>query len=197
MNIEAQKKNFEKHIATFTDYGNIKIVDFKNPNSVHYRIRFLFEEDYCRLHISGDLGELTACNYNNMRFEKFTDFVNNTGYFEEKICCASRPLYFYDEDLAREDLRARFEEDDVWDVFMADRCDFETQEDVLDDILADFDDSTGIGEEGYEELEKVYDDVWPFARDIGKRSTEILELYMLAFKLAMEQLEKKEEVKEK
>ena len=78
MNLERQKDNFKNHIATFTDYGNIKILDFKNPDSSHYRIRFLFEEDYCRLHISGDLGELIATNYYNMTFDKFTDFVNNS-----------------------------------------------------------------------------------------------------------------------
>ena len=85
MNIELEKENFKNHIATFTDYGNIKILDFKNPKSYDYRIRFLFEEDYCRLHISGDLGELIASNYNNMTFEKFSDFVNNVGYFEQKV----------------------------------------------------------------------------------------------------------------
>lgn len=61
-------ERFKNHKATFTDYGNIKILDFKNPGSIEYRIRFLFEEDYFRLHISGDLGELIASNYNNMIF---------------------------------------------------------------------------------------------------------------------------------
>ena len=55
MNLEKQRENFKNHIAKFTDYGNIKILDFKEPESSYYRIRFLFEEDYCRLHISGDL----------------------------------------------------------------------------------------------------------------------------------------------
>ena len=104
MNIELEKENFKNHIATFTDYGNIKILDFKNPKSYDYRIRFLFEEDYCRLHISGDLGEQIASNYNNMTFEKFSDFVNNVGYFEQKIDCHNRSIYTYDEDLAREAL---------------------------------------------------------------------------------------------
>lgn len=58
MNLERQKERFKNHVATLTDYGNIKILDFKEPGSSIYRIRFLFEEDYYRLHISGDLGEL-------------------------------------------------------------------------------------------------------------------------------------------
>ena len=188
MNLERQKENFKNHVASFTDYGNIKIVDFKNPNSIEYRIRFLFEEDYYRLHISGDLGELIACNYKNMCFEEFTDFVNNTGYFEEKIICMNRAIYAYDEDLAREQLKAKIEEYDAWDDFMEDRFDFEDQEDVLDDILVDFDNKCGISKEGYEELQKGFCDAWEFAYDIGKESTGILELYMMAFKLAMEQL---------
>lgn len=90
MNLEKQRENFKNHIAKFTDYGNIKILDFKEPESSHYRIRFLFEEDYCRLHISGDLGELVATNYSNMTYEKFSDFVNDIGYFEGKIDCMNR-----------------------------------------------------------------------------------------------------------
>ena len=46
MDMQRQREYFKDHVAKFTDYGNIKIVDFKNPNSSTYRIRFLFEEDY-------------------------------------------------------------------------------------------------------------------------------------------------------
>ena len=88
---EHERKNFKDHVATLTDYGNIKILDFKNPKSSNYRIRFLFEEDYCRLHISGDLGELTAVNYDNMCYECFTDFTHSLGYFREKVKCHNRP----------------------------------------------------------------------------------------------------------
>ena len=54
-----QEEHFKNHVAKFTDYGNIKILDFKEPGRIDYRIRFLFEEDFYRLHISGDLGVFT------------------------------------------------------------------------------------------------------------------------------------------
>lgn len=189
-------KYFEKHIATFTDYGNIKIVDFKRPDSDEYRIRFLFEEDYCRLHISGDLGELIASNYNNMTFEKFSDFVNNIGYFREKIDCHNRRIYTYDSDNARKDLKELLEEWDMMEkILQHDRFDFETDEDKLEEfyetVLEDFSDDTGICSKGYDALEEYFSDVWEFVSDIGKRSTGILELYMLAFRLATEQLKEK------
>lgn len=191
MDLERQMKNFENHIATFTDYGNIKILDFAKPNSSHYRIRFLFEEDYCRLHISGDLGELIATNYNNMTFNKFTDFVNNTGYFEEKVDCHNRAFYYYDEYVARQELKKQFEEYE-W-LSYTDKYDWELNDEkrleyILDDILYDFSYDTGIGSKGYEELSEFDSDYWEWAYDLGRKSTGILNLYMLAFKLAMEQL---------
>lgn len=198
MNLEKQKECFKDHLAAFTDYGNIKILDFKNPKSSNYRIRFLFEEDYCRLHISGDLGELIATNYDNMTYEKFSDFVDDVEYFEQKINCCSRPVYCYDAGDAAEDLRELFEEHEVYDEIISEKNEWETEEerieDVIDDILRDFSDTTGIGSKGYDELSKRISDAWEIASDIGKKSTGILGLYMLAFKLATEQLQGRKEV---
>lgn len=194
MNLEKQKEHFKEHIATFTDYGNIKILDFKNPNSSEYRIRFLFEEDYCKLHISGDLGELIATNYNNMTYEKFSDFVNNVDYFKEKIDCINRHFYVYDENQAREELLEIAKEHD-WLLF-SDKYAYEDDEErlnyIIDDILYDFDPYRGIGNKGYEELNDLEDDAFEFASDIGKQETGILDLYMLAFKLAKKQLDKRQ-----
>ena len=192
MDLERQKENFRDHVATFTDYGNIKILDFKKPGSSHYRIRFLFEEDYCRLHISGDLGELIATNYNNMCYEKFSDFVHDIGYFEEKIDCHNRAIYSWDYDKAKEDLKKKIIEGeyvieyDYWD----DQTPEEIDEDFIEDVLDDFDDRSGIGSFGYEKLREMDPDCFEWCGDIGKEETGILELYMLAFELAQEQLSK-------
>lgn len=199
IDLEVQRKHFENHIATFTDYGNIKIVDFKRPDSNEYRIRFLFEEDYCRLHISGDLGELIATNYNNMTFKGFSDFVNDVCYFREKINCNNRRIYTYDSRDAEKDLKELLEEWDMMEeILQHDRFDFETDEDKLEefyeDVLEDFSDDTGVGSKGCDALSEHFSDVWEFVRDIGKRSTGILDVYMLAFKLAAEQLKEKGEV---
>ena len=197
MNIEKQKENFKNHIASLSDYGNIKVLDFKAPDTSHYRIRFLFEEDYCRLHISGDLGELIATNYYNMTFEKFSDFVNNTGYFEEKIDCHNRAIYWYDEDFAKEELIKRIEEYGLLDY--TDLYEYEPEEEriesIIDDVFVDFSDKTGIGSKGYDVLSELDEEAWDWGYELGKKETGILELYMLAFKLAMEQL-KSEDAKD-
>lgn len=194
MDLERQKENFKDHIATFADYGNIKILDFKRPNSSEYRIRFLFEEDYCRLHISGDLGELIATNYYNMTYEKFSDFVNDVGYFEQKIDCHNRKIYSYDEEDAKEDLKKYVKEYDfLEEILNHDRYEWESDEDKMEEffeeVLEDFSYDTGIGSKGYDALSKYIDDAWEISNGIGKRETGILKLYMLAFKLAKEQLD--------
>ena len=191
INLERQKEKFKNHIATFTDYGNIKILDFKAPDTSHYRIRFMFEEDYCRLHISGDLGELIATNYNNMTYKGFKDFVHNTGYFEEKIDCLSRKIYRYDEAKAKQDLLKLVEEYDLKEE-LGQAYDRESEEesinDVIDEILSDFNDNTGIGSKGYDVASEYISDFWENAEYIGREETGILDLYMLAFELATKQL---------
>ena len=181
IDIEKQKMCFINHVATFQDFGNIKVIDFQNPGHSEYRIRFLFEEDHYRLHISGDLGELIAFNSTNMRYETFGAFVNNTGYFEEKIQCHNRPIHCYDLEKAKRELIEIIKEYD----FIIDEDELE---DKVDEILADFDEENGISYEGHKILEEIDSNCWEYAYDLGKKHTGILELYMLAFKLAQEQL---------
>lgn len=196
IDLNKQKLNFKSHVATFSDYGNIKILDFKKPNSSEYRIRFLFEEDYYRLHISGDLGELIATNCRNMTYEDFSEFVNDVGYFESKIDCHSRPIYVFDEDAAKEDLRELFKEDSLMIDTAANKYLWESEDeqridDAICDILVDFSETTGMGSKGLEELSEYILDPYEAhttASRIGKRPTGILNLYMLAFKLAQENL---------
>lgn len=192
IDLRVQKNHFKNHVAKFTDYGNIKILDFKAPNTSEYRIRFLFEDDYCRLHISGDLGELTATNYKNMTFDGFSDFVNNVEYFKGKIDCHNRPIYTYDSSKARKDIKEYLEERDLVDDLLEETYE-EDIDSALDEVLDDFDERTGIGKHGYDILSEIYTDVFEYVDDFGKESTGILDLYMLAFKLAMEQVESRKE----
>lgn len=197
INIEYQKELFKDHIATFTDLGNIKILDFKKPDSSEYRIRFLFEEDYYRLHISGDLGELIASNYKNMCYEHFNDFVHDIGYFEGKIDCHNRPIYTYDEEQARRDLIEIFDENEMEirpynnGYYLCD-TEEEARDELISDMLNDFDDDRGFGSKAYELLSEVDSGCWEYIGSLGKQKTGILDLYMLAFELAQKQLADKE-----
>lgn len=136
MNLEKQKENFKNHRAIFKDLGNIKILDFKKPNSTEYRIRFLFEEDYITKYIE--------------EYNLYDDILSNG----------------YD--------------------FLCDKT--EVIEAFLTDVLWDFTLETGIGSNGYDKFSEIDGDICDIISDFGKRETGILDLYMLAFKLAKEQL---------
>ena len=183
-NREMQMKHFENHVATLTEYENIKILDFKNPKSVNYRIRFIFEEDWCRLHISGDLGSLSATNFNNMTFEGFHDFVHNISYFKEKIDCCERDIYEYDDEKARKDIAELLEDVELSPMY-------DSQEDFIDTVMEDFDFRHGLGSKAYDILTDEVPDAFESIDRIGRVDTEILELYMLAFELATKQLKEK------
>ena len=195
MDLEKMKQKFKDHKAIFTDYGNIKILDFKKPNSTEYRIRFLFEEDYYRLHISGDLGQLTATNYCNMCWNGFKDFVDNVEYFKEKIDCLDRHIFLYDQEQAEKDIAQYIEENDLYFEIDDDYQQFKSKEEIIDDFLSDvlydFSEETGIGSYGNEAFTDIDESVFEVINDFGKTSTGILDLYMLAFKLAKEQLDSK------
>lgn len=185
LDLEHQKRNFAEHVASFQDYGNIKVLDFQRPGHCEYRIRFLFEEDHYRLHISGDLGELIAFNYNNMVWERFYEhYAHNSGYFEEKIQTHSRPIYIYEADDARTELKEVLKE---W-FWEPDGIIYDTVDEFIDDILEDFDELRGMGSEGYNRLSEVISDAWEIAPNLGKQSSGIIELYLLAFELAYKQL---------
>lgn len=189
MNLEIQKEYFKDHVATFQDFGDIKILDFQRPGSCEYRIRFLFEEDHYRLHITGDLGELIAFNINNMRYATFGDYVHNPGYFEQKILCMDRDLYCYDTDKARKDLLEQLdwydweEENKYSDWSIEERRDYE-----IDVILEDLNNRTGLGSKAYDRLSEIDPGCWEWISYIGREDTGIIELYLYAFELAQKQL---------
>lgn len=62
----------------------------------------------------------------------------------------------------------------------------------IDEVMQDFDEDRGIGSKGYDVASEVISDFWEDACYIGKKSTRILDLYMLAFKLAKQQLDNNE-----
>jgi len=195
IDLEKQKLRIANHKAEFVDYGNIKILDFKNPKSNEYRIRFLFEEDYCRLHISGDLGELIATNYRNMTFEGFKDFAYNPGYFEEKIDCHSRDLYFYSDTKAKNDIIDYFGGVEELKNLLSISEDYgydyidDMFEDFFSDVFDCFDDETGISQKGMDTLAKFTEDEYSlYEAHFGRERTGIIELYLMMFNAALEKI---------
>ncbi len=194
-NKEQMTKNFENHVATLQDFGILKLLDFKHPDSNEFRIRFIFEEDHYKLHISGDLGSLSATNATNMTLYGFKQFVGKPDYFAQKIDCMERAKWVYDEGTAEKELlRMILHIDD---------------ERILQDIVDDQDLSADVEEiksdidyllhEHFNErngldivaIDKLTDEYGLSSHDlnyVGQESTGIIETYLLAYELAAKQL---------
>ena len=182
INLETAADHFKDHVATLKDYGDIKILDFKKPESQHYHIRFTFDESCGYVNISGDLGFLTAVQRGSMTYDNFSSY-SSPEYFEEKVVCHDRPFYEYDEELVRKELKE----------WIGDQDYPEKIEEAIDEIMEDFDDETGISQDGWDRMTDIDPDAWEIARDFGKKRTGIVELYLLAFLLAKKQIEGRDE----
>lgn len=108
MDWETQKAKFSNHVANLVDLGPVKIVDFAAPASGAYAIRYLFDEDRFTLHVTGDVGTLTAVSRPDMTLKGCEAFCADPAYFAEKVVCMDRPRWVYDEDAARADLKKMF-----------------------------------------------------------------------------------------
>lgn len=98
----------------------------------------------------------------------------------------------YDQEKAQNDVIEYLKTYDLYDEVIDDQDEFMSEEDIvedfLEDVFSDFTEERGIGYYGYEKLSEIDSDIFEIIDDFGKKSTGILDLYMLAFKLAKEQL---------
>lgn len=200
MDLELQKEMFADHVATLRDYGDIKIVDFQKPESNYYRIRFIFEEDHDRVHISGDLGELIAYNYAGLNFRNFIDYCRRDCiFFKVRVKCSSNPLYTYDRELAEKQLLQKTKDnytlDRIADYF--DVCEpEEAVEPFIEKVLDGFSDTDGICEIGERMLLNIDYSAFDPIDEIGlEEGPDVFDVYLLAFKLAFRQLQEKGVVK--
>ena len=200
MNLELQKEMFADHIATLRDYGDIKIVDFQKPESNYYRIRFIFEDDHDRVHISGDLGELIAYSYAGLNFRNFIDWCRRDSiFFKLKVKCSSHPLYTYDRELAEKQLlqmtKDNYTLNRIADYF--DVCEpEEAVEPFIEKVLDGFSDTDGICEIGERMLLNIDYSAFDPIDEIGlEEGPDVFDVYLLAFKLAYRQLQEKGVVK--
>lgn len=200
MDLELQKEMFADHVATLRDYGDIKIVDFQKPESNYYRIRFIFEEDHDRVHISGDLGELIAYSYAGLNFRNFIDWCRRDSiFFKLKVKCSSHPLYTYDRELAEKQLLQKTKDNYTLDR-IADYFEVCEPEDAIkpfiENVLDGFSDTDGICEIGERTLLNIDYSSFDPIDEIGlEEGPDVFDVYLLAFKLAFRQLQEKEVVK--
>lgn len=180
---------------------NFDVLDFRRPNSVTYSFRMVFDREHGNAaYISGDLGEAViypTCECTLEGFAKcFTSRRENgtldvnEQYFKEKIrACDNASLDEYDMETVKEDLKEKFEQyeaGDLWETFE-------------DEYLAPYSNNVEV----YQSFGAIFDrDALEFLdervgldyeeiRDLGRRTSTRIILWLVAIRLAWEQLEAK------
>lgn len=187
--VNYELEQLKDHVAKLMDYGNIKVLDFRNPESDEKYIRFLFEEDFYKVHISCYLGEISAICY-PMTFETFSDYSNDVEKFEKYIVSSSCNAFYYDELKAREDLKNIFKENLDAATKLVCEGSYESLDDAIEDILLDFSSQRGLGDNGVGIIARYMHSIWEKFEEIGVKTTNIAEILLTAFNLATEQLKR-------
>jgi len=201
--IKVGLKVFEDNTAEYRKINeNFDVLDFRRPNSALYSFRMVFDREHGNAaYISGDLGEAVIYPTCECTLEGFAKCFTkrredgtldiNEQYFKERIraCNPNYGIYTYEVDDVKADLRDQFDkygaaplwnefEEEYFDALYADVKVFPTFGVVFSDRAKEFlRYRVGMETEDF--------------RDLGKRTNQYVVLWLVAIRLAYEQLEAK------
>lgn len=187
-------ESFRNHKATLSRHGTLEVLDWRKPDSCFYSVRIVFDPGPNSAYITGDIGEAIirptcAATLASMascftRRDENGCVKVNAGYFMEKFATASDRHVWCKEDFV-EDFKARCE---VYHLT--------PPEDFLDDIddycspVEFYDDKAPVvDEETRSELAEMDADYWEWFYDCGKRVSARVIGWLVALRLAAEQIE--------
>lgn len=171
------------------DDEKILIIDWKNKDgSGEYAIRYTLDMEKGNFIITGDVGYCIASWHNHLTPDNLSKFLDNIGYFKEKIECWSEKYTYRYKDI-KADLNM------LKDDLLAD-TDF-TEEEIDKDFeeilsMADYIEAGMIAHPDLVEIyEKYYSD-W-YDSDfgtLGRRISDRIYLWVAGFQMAWQQLSK-------
>lgn len=190
----AARTRFQNHRATVVQRDeNFFILDWRNVSgSVEYFVRYILDIKRGTFIVSGDLGSCVASWYNTVQPEKLAGYLEDVPYFMGKFQCSSDPYTHFSEDI-KEDLdaiKAGYEPSDDHEAMEMDE-DFNSMFEILDEC--DFEEHSAYPDE-LTELFAKYDEEW-WNSDfitVGQRISPRVILWAVGYRMAMQQLEKKE-----
>ena len=186
---------FRDNRATLTRHGPFEVLDWRRPDTVVCSVRIVFDIGYPNAaYIRGDLGEAIirpTCKAALADMAScFThrgengDLKVKCGYFMEKIATAS-DRYEWSREAFVEDFKGRCEEYGLIppEDFMDELGDYFSPVEFFDDK------PPVISRDAQRDLEEMDRDYWEWIYDCGKRVSSRVIAWLVALRLAAEQLE--------
>lgn len=187
--------SFREHKATLTRHGSLEVLDWRRPNSIFYAVRIVFDHGANAAYITGDIGEaiikptckatLASMASCFTRWDEKGEVQVNVSYFMEKFAVAS-DRYGWSMENFVEDFKARCEEH-----YLTPPADFLDDLDGYFSPVEFFDDRPPVvAEKTRSELAEMDADYWEWFYDCGKRVSVRVIGWLVALRLAAEQLER-------
>ncbi|HBV97429.1 MAG: hypothetical protein JL50_08340 [Peptococcaceae bacterium BICA1-7] len=179
---EIREHWFKDHIATYTEQGEIKVLQWKKPGTICYYVRYVF--DGCKMYVSGDLGEAVFCFTETAELHIQSRY--DLDYFEGKLRAYDGDRRDFDNDKAVKRLREWLKElkedgngydhDNMRELFeRAREC---SRQDDWKFIVNDYSDF----------ISELDQDYWDWMYGIGDEIPLRIQSYLIGLKMAAEQL---------
>lgn len=182
---------FKAHKAELINYGDITVLNWRNPNSNSYYVRYVF--DGYRMYISGDIGEAVFNLTWKATVNSFDDLY--LGYFLSKMSTCSNGEYKFDSDTAKEKIIE-------WKSRLLEDKEFNNEEDkeefleTIDEMIEDIENCNSEEQWAWEYVNEKYNDFisendfdyWEWIYNIGNVVPYHNYAYLIGLKMASEQL---------
>lgn len=184
---------FKDHKAELINYGDITVLNWRNPKSSSYYVRYVF--DGYRMYISGDIGEAVFNLTWKATLESFQDLY--LGYFYSKMATCSNGKTEYDSGEAVKEL-------EKWKQELLEEKEFEDEDEkeefinTIDEMISDANSCNSPEEWGWSYVNEKYSefisendhDYWEWIYKIGDVAPYHNYAYLIGLKMAYEQLSK-------
>lgn len=182
--MEIIKENFKNHVATLVEHGDLKILDWKEPGTSCYYVRYVFDGN--KMYITGDLGEAIFCLTWKADIHSFSNI--GLSYFHEKLKAYHQEKYDFDSGKAAKRLSEWINE------LKEEGAEYDHME--MQEV---FEGVRGCNQE-WEWIEVIHEhqnliselepDYWEWFYNIGRVYPIRFESYLIGLKMASEQLKK-------
>lgn len=91
---------FKDHVATVTEHGSVTFLDWSEPGTSFYSVRYIFSGS--SLFITGDIGDAVFSLTRRATIDSFEG--TNLSYLMRKLSCSSRDRWNFDDETAYQQL---------------------------------------------------------------------------------------------
>ena len=180
---------FSHHKAVFRQLDGISTLDWrKEDGSSDYYVRYVFDEERCCLYLSGDLGSAVVRLTERATLQALSGYINMVDYFVEKIEC-STDKYYYDEEIAQEELEEILFPEDVT---ISDE-EKEERQDCLEELMEQFTGFDGfrtVSDDSHCLLSEICPDYGELLCKAGRYMATRIILWLVGLQMAWEQVKK-------